>query len=145
MAFLDFLHFFTDLFSSAERTWHKLEPEAQKALVFGSGVIKEITDNIERTPDEVFDIISNKYPDLTKEKLEDGLEQVSAYLKLPVDPDLTKTIQNLQQYFSTQKGKFWDGVRSTLAQVLSFSLAPQGTAWGLITSIMEWVFRKKVK
>lgn len=145
MAFFDFLHIFTDLFNSAEKAWHKLEPEVQHALIHGSGVIKIISDNINAAPDEVFTIIQEKYPDITKENLTTGLQQVAGMLiNLPA-PDLYATIQNLQTYLAQFQGKFWDSVRGVVAQMLAFALAPEKTAAGLISNLMEWVFRKKVQ
>ncbi len=145
MPFFDFLHIFTDLFNAAERAWNKLKPDVQNALVHGSGIIKLISDNIDKAPDELFTIIQTKYPDITKEKLESGLGDVAKYLEIDLSGDLTSVLKNLQTYFSMQQGKFWDISRSVLSQILAFALAPEQTAMGLITNLMEWVFRKKVK
>lgn len=144
--FFDFLHIFTDLFNSAEKAWHKLEPKVQDALVHGSGIIKILNDNLEKTPDVVFTIIQEKYPDITKEYLHDGLNKVAEAFKIP-SADLLTTIENLQVYLLSMSGsgKVFDVVRSALAQILSFALAPEQTAAGLISNLIEWVFRKKVK
>ena len=61
MAFFDFLHIFTDLFNSIEKAWNKLEPEVQSALIKGSGVISVINQNLQSTPQEVFDLIEKKH------------------------------------------------------------------------------------
>jgi len=148
MAFFDFLHIFTDLFNSIEKAWNKLEPEVQSALIKGSGVISVINQNLQSTPQEVFDLIEKKFPDLTKEKLTDGLAKVTAGLKVAQDtanPDALTTIQNLQTYFSGLQGKFWQGASSTMSQILAIALSPDDTSFGKIAMFIEYVYRKKVK
>lgn len=148
MAFFDFLHFFTDLFNSVEKSWHKLEPDVQNALIQGSGVINVINQNLQSTPQQVFDLISTKFPDLTKDKLTAGLAKVTAGLKVAQDvanPDVLTTIQNLQTYFSGLQGKFWEGAASTTSQLLSIAFSPDETPFAKIAMFIEYVYRKKIK
>ncbi len=147
MAFLDFLHIFTDLFNSAEKAWHKLEPEVQAALIHGSGVVKVINENLDKTPDIVFSIIEKKFPDLTKANLESGLAKVNAAFGIAegVDsPDLLTLIQNIQKYLSGLKGKFWENASSIISQTLAIALAPDETPFAKIVQFIEFVFRKKL-
>jgi hypothetical protein len=147
MAFFDFLHIFTDLFNSVEKAWHKLEPEVQNALIHGSGVINIINQNLQKTPQEVFDLIQNKFPDLTKDKLTAALAKVTDGLKVAEDntnPDVLTTIQNLQKYFSGLQGKFWQGAASTSSQILAIALSPDETPFAKIASFIEFVYRKKI-
>jgi hypothetical protein len=146
MSFFDF-HWFTDLFNSAEKAWHKLEPQVQNALIHGSGVVKVINDNLQATPQVIFDLIDKKFPDLTKENLTAGLAKVSASFGIAeaVDsPDILTLIQNLQKYFSGLKGKFWEAAASTISQVLAIALAPDETPMAKIVQLIEFVFRKKL-
>ena len=148
MAFFDFLHIFTDLFDSAEKAWNKLEPKVQSALLDGSGIISVISQNLEATPDEVFDLIQKKFPGITKEKLADGLGKVSDGFKLTEEtasPDLLTTIKNLQTYFSGLHGKFWESATSISAQVLSTIFSPDETPFAKISTLIEFVYRKKIK
>lgn len=148
MAFFDFLHIFTDLFNAAEKAWDKLEPKVQDALIDGSGVINVISQNLEVSPDAVFELIQKKFPGLSKEKLTDGLTKVSDGFKLAQDtaePDLLTTIKNLQTYLSGLQGKFWESATSISAQVLSTVFSPDDTAFAKISSLIEYVYRKKIK
>lgn len=148
MAFFDFLHIFTDLFNSIDKAWNKLEPEVQNALLQGSGVISLINQNLQVTPPEVFDLIQKKFPNLTQDKLTESLGKVSAGLNLAQNienPNLFTTIQNLQTYFSTLKGKSWEGASSTMSQLLSSALAPDETPFAKISMFIEFVYRKKIK
>ena len=142
MAFFDFLHIFTDLFNSAEKTWNKLEPEVQDALLDGSGIINIVSQHLDATPDEVYDLIQKKFPSITKEKLKDGLSKVSNGLKLTENAnttDLTSTIKNLQTYFSGLHGN------SVSAQILSTVFSPDETEFAKISTLIEYVYRKKIK
>jgi len=148
MGFFDFLHIFTDLFNSAEKAWHKLEPQVQNALLDGSGVVNIINQNLQATPQEVFDLISQKFPGLTKEKLAEGLAKVTDGLKIAQDtqnPDLLTTIKNLQTFLSGLQGKFWESASSIAAQVLSTVLSPDETPFAKISMLIEYVYRKKIK
>jgi hypothetical protein len=148
MALFGFLHIFTDLFSSADKLWHKLEPQVQNALIEGSGVIGVISQNLEASPDEVFNIIQQKFPNLSKDKLAAGLAKVSDGFKIAENtdaPDLLSTIKNLQTYFSGLKGKFWESATSVSAQMLSTLFSPDDTAFAKISSLMEYVYHNKIK
>jgi hypothetical protein len=148
MAFFDFLHIFTDLFNSTEKAWHKLEPEVQSALIHGSGIIKIINDNIDKVPDEVFALIQQKYPDITKENLESALQKVNTDLGIAgtiASQDLLTSIKNLQIYLGSLKGKFWETASSILSQSIAIIFAPDETPFAKVVQFIEWVFRKKVK
>lgn len=148
MAFFDFLKIFTDLFNSIAKAWKKLNPEVKDALVHGSGVISIINEHLQDTPEVVFDLIEKKFPKLTKEKLSGALTEVSDKLKVAqntADPDLLTTIKNLQAYFSSLEGRFWEGAASTTSQLLSIALSPDDTPFAKITMFMEYVYRKKIK
>ncbi len=147
MSFFDF-HWFTDLFNSAQKAWDKLEPQVQTALVHGSGVINVVNENLQKTPDEVFALITQKYPDLTKENLTAGLSKISNSFAIAegVDnPDLLTLIENLQKYLSGLQGSFWQAASSTIAQLLAIALAPGETPFAKVVQLIEFVFRKKVK
>lgn len=148
MAFFDFLHIFTDLFNSAEKVWNKLEPKVQNALLDGSGIIGVISQNLEESPEGLFELIQKKFPGISKEKLTEGLAKVTNGFNLAQDvaqPDLLTTIKNLQTYFSGLKGKFWESATSISAQVLSTIFSPDETPFAKISTLIEFVYRKKIK
>ncbi len=88
------------MFNAAQKAWNKIEPEVQQALIKGSGVIAIINENLDKTPEFVFELIQQKFPGLTKEALQDGLKQVKEAFKIADDveqPDLLTTIKNIQE------------------------------------------------
>lgn len=141
-------HFFKGLFNEAERAWNKLEPEIQTALLHGSGVIAIVNENLDKTPDFVFELIQKKFPDLTEEKLKAGLVKVNEAFKIAEDinnADLLTLLKNLQTFLSSLHGSFWEGVSSTLAQLLSIALAPEMTPFAKISLLAEFVYNKFIK
>lgn len=144
MAFFDFLHFFGDLFNSTEKAWRKLEPEVQAALIHGSGVIDIINKNLDQTPEFVWELIQKKFPDITKENLQVGLQKVNDDFKIAEgidNPDLLTLIKNLQTYLASLKGQFWQKASSFISQTLAIVLAPNETEFAKIVSFIEFVYR----
>ena len=93
----------------------------------------------------MFDLITKKFPDLTKDNLTTGLAKVTADLKVAEDvtnPDVLTTIKNLQTYFSGLQGKFWQGAASTMSQTLSIALAPDETPFAKVALFIEFVYRR---
>lgn len=141
-------HFFENLFNQAAHAWHNLEPEVQKALLHGSGVIDIVNKNLDATPDFVWEIIQKKFPDITEDKLKEGLSKINADFKIAeenLSDDLPTLIGNLQKYLATLKGKFWEAASSTLAQILSAIFAPEQTVFAKIVMVVEFVYRKFIK
>lgn len=140
--------FFKSLFDAAEKTWDKLSPELKKAMEQGSGIIELINGHVDQAPDFVFDLIQKKYPELTRDKIHEVLTLAGRELNLideVTQPDLTQTIQALQKYLDQKQGKFWATASSLLAQLLAIVLAPSGTKFATVSSLMEFVYQKFVK
>ncbi len=116
--------FFKSLFNGAQRTWDKLSPEVKAALEHGSGIVAIVNKNIDAIPDVILAEIQKKYPDLSIDKLKEGLDAVSSALNLVIDPDIIVTIQNIQKYLGERKGRVWALASDTVAKVVSVFLHP---------------------
>ncbi len=141
---------FSSLFNSAKKTWVKLSPEVQNAMLHGSAVFAAINKFRDAAPDFIIDFLTKKYPDLPVEKLFDGLTKVSLALNIAEginSPDLETTIKNLQAYFASKKddGKIWATLSHAAASILAVILAPAGTKVAVVISLIEYVFQDKVK
>lgn len=140
--------FFTGLFNSAQKTWNKLSPEVKAALMNGSGIIEIINSNIDQTPDFVIQLIQKKFPELTIEKIKDGLHQAALGLSIANEinnADLKATIVNLQKYLEGLKGTTWAKISQTLALGFAAAIAPKGTKFAAISSLMEFVYHSFIK
>jgi len=141
-------NFFEGLFNAAKRTWNKLSPELQKAMVNGSGVIEAINSNVDKAPSFVLDLIRKKYPDFDTVKLKAALGQLSKNLKIAddiEDPDLETTIRNLQTYLSGLQGQTWAIISNSLANIIAVAVAPKNTKVAAIIQLMEFVYQSFIK
>lgn len=136
--------FFKGLFNAAKKTWNRLSPEVQEALQHGSGIVAIINQNIDATPDFVLEAILKRFPELTEEKIKDGLTKVAEELKILQgvnDPDLPTLLKNLQVYLGSLSGKGWAVASHLIASAFAIITAPAGTKFAAITSLIEWVYQ----
>lgn len=139
---------FTGLFGSAKKTWKKLSPEVQNAMLHGSQVVETINSNIDASPAFIIELLAKKFPDLTKEKLHEGLGKVAVALKLAQEmnsDDLLTLIQTLQTYLGSLKGKVWAAISHSIASVFAIVVAPAATKFAAISSLMEFVYHTFIK
>ncbi len=147
MGLFSFLHIFADLFNSANKAWHKLEPEIQTALLKGSGIIHIVNENLEGSPMYVVELIGQKLG-LKEDEIKKALDHASSIIGIAqgIDsPDLETTMKNLQAYLKTKQGNVWQTASSILAQILSVALAPAGTEFPKIVLLVEYVYNRFIK
>jgi len=136
------------LFNAAKKAWKHLEPQIQDALLKGSSIIALINSNLDKAPDEVFALIQNKFPDLSKEKLHEALNEVDKQFGTAAtiaDADLLTTIQNIQKFLGSLQGNVWQAISSAMAQLLSTVFAGDQTPFAKISMLMEYVYNDFVK
>lgn len=139
---------FTGLFNSAKKTWKKLSPEVQNAMLQASSIVETINTNIDGTPAFIIEILRKKFPGLTVEKLHEYTGKVAAALKLGQelnDPDLETLIVHLQAYLGSLKGKVWAAMSHTIASLFAIVAAPPETKFAIISSLMEYVYQHLIK
>lgn len=139
---------FASLAKGAEKVWDKTEPEIQQALLKGSGIVDVINKYINETPEFIFEILKQKFPDFSEEKIQEILGEVYKNLNLAKDgivPDLNQTIQNIADYIKQHTGSKWAKISEEIANGIALFLAPSGTAWNKIGTIMWWVYQTFIK
>ena len=140
--------FFSGLFNSAKKTWAKLSPEVQNAMLHGSGIIDIINNNVDKVPSFVIALIQSKYPDITTDKIHAGLKGIADALHIAEgvnDGDLEALISNIQKYLASLNGKIWANISGTLAKAIAAFLAPPETKFAAISSLMEFVYQTFIK
>ena len=140
--------FFTHLFSSAAKTWKKVSPELQAALLVGSDIVNELNLNIDQTPDFIIDLLLQKHPELTKEQLHAYLQQASSGLATAHEinnQDLETTISALQKFMGSLEGSTWAKISNTLAAGIAAAKAPAGTKFAAISSLLNYVYHAFIK
>lgn len=139
---------FVNLAKAAEKVWGKTEPAIQDALLKGSGFVAEFNKYKNETPDFIFEILQQKFPEFSKEKIEQILLEVNKDLRLVQDgvaPDLNATIQNLANYLKANSGSKWAKASGDAAEFIAILLAPAGTPFNKISAIMWWVYQTFIK
>lgn len=133
---------FVGLFKSAKKTFEQLTPEQQEALKNGSGIIALINTELGKTPAEVRASIKEQFPNLDEATLETSLFQIAhAFNLTPKVGNLEDCIYLLQTYLSLQKGNTWDGITHAAASLLAIFLAPAGTKFAAVSSLIEYVYQ----
>lgn len=138
---------FSHVIEGAEKTFDEL-PEAQKeALKHGSGIMEIFKSMLDKTPDEIRAAIKDAFPDIDEEALEAGLFTIAhAFNLAPEVGNLNDCIEKLKQHLkSATDNNVWDGILHTASLLLSVILAPEGTAFGAIAQLIEYVYRKYIK
>lgn len=140
--------FFTHLFQKAEQAWEHLEPLVQEALKQGSDVIATINDNVNESPEFVWDLIHEKWPELTKEQFMEYLHKASEGTAVAgeiVNQDLETTIVAFQKWLNSLEGKTWANISEALAKAYAAAKAPKETKFGAISALMQFVYHAFIK
>jgi len=143
--------FFEGIFKASKDTYDKVSPEVQEALIKGSEIIKLVNDNLDKAPDFVYELLESKFPEITKEKLQEILAKAADALNVVDDIhdlDMVQTIGNIQyalENSKTKDGTVWAAISSTAAKLIAVFLAPKGTKWATIETLMEYVYRTFIK
>ena len=140
--------FFEGLFNAAAKTYNSLAPEIQESFIKGSAILDLINKYVNATPDFIIEAIQQKFPELSREKLRNGLNDVAKGLNIAKDltgDDLEETLTAIQKHLATLKGSFWAGASELGAKLLAFAFAPAGAKWATFSSLMEYVYQKYVK
>ncbi|HXS58999.1 MAG TPA: hypothetical protein VN726_22905 [Hanamia sp.] len=139
---------FSSLTAGAEKVWAHYEPILQQALLTSSGIVALINKEIDQAPDFVFSAIEQAFPHLTKADIEKALGAVAVDLNLVqtgVVADPLVTLENIMTYLKGHTGAGWAKVSEFIANSIALVLAPEGTAWNKIGTIMWWVYQTFIK
>jgi len=139
---------FASLTKGVEKVWDHYEPELQNAIKDGSGIVELINTQIDKTPDFIFSAIEQAFPHFTKEQINGFLAKVATDLNLlenGVVPDALTTIQNVVNYLKSHTGSGWAKASEFIANTIALFLAPEGTLWNKIGTVMWWVYQTFIK
>lgn len=133
---------FKHVMEGAEKTFNELPQATKDALIHGSGVMDFINSQVGALPQDIEAAILEKFPDLDIKSLTSGLLAVAKGFNLPVDENsLTDIIAKIQAYLKSLEGNVWDAIVQGAANIVAIFLAPAGTKFGAIASLMEYVYQ----
>lgn len=133
---------FKHVMEGAEKTFNELPKETQDVLLHGSGVMEFINTQVDALPEDVEAAILEKFPDLNMDSLKVGLLAVAKGFKLDVDENsLHDIVSKIQAYLKSLEGNVWNAIVNGAANIIAVFLAPAGTKFGAIASLMEYVYQ----
>lgn len=138
--------FFKGLFSQAEKTWDKLSPDVQEALLKGSEIIALINKNVNEAPEFVIELIQSK-TGVDRAELQEALAKVAAALNVAKDlnsPDLETLVKGIQAHLDASNSVVWAGISSLAAKLIAAVFSP-GTKWAVFESLAEFVYQQYIK
>jgi hypothetical protein len=133
---------FKHVMEGAEKTFKELPQATQDALIHGSGVMDFINSQVGAIPADIEAAILEKFPDLDIKSLTSGLLAVAKGFNLNVDENsLPDIIAKIQAYLKSLEGNVWDAIVQGAANIVAIFLAPAGTKFGAIATLMEYVYQ----
>jgi hypothetical protein len=133
---------FQHVMTGAEKTFNELPQETKDALIHGSGVLDFINKEIGKLPEEVEAGILAAFPDINADSLKSGLLAICKALNIGVDENsITDIISKLQAHITSLQGNVWDAIMNGAANILAIFLAPAGTKFAAISTLMEYVYQ----
>ena len=139
---------FVSLTAGAEKVWEHTEPEIKDALLKASGIVDVINKYASQPPAFILEMILTKFPDLPVGKIQEIVAEVAKDLKLAdtaVQEDILVTIDNIKVYLAAHSGSKWARISENVANIIAMFLAPAGTPWNKIGTIMWWVYQTFIK
>lgn len=139
---------FHHVLAGAEETWKSLPQDVQDALIHGSGIMALINTMLGSTVDQVRAAIQEQFPDVSEAALEAGLFAIAhAFNLAPKDGDLDDCIAQLQAYLAKQEQQstVWESIMHTASLTLATILAPNGTMFGALATLIEYVYQTFIK
>ena len=142
MSIFSFLgQLFTSIFSATRRAWNHLPSQIQDQIKNGSGVINILSQFIGQDPKlTIATLQANLSIDV--DTLYSTLSVLAKYWKLNVPATLEDLIVVIQGYLKTLQDSEWDRVLSTGAQVIADVLTGTTTPFGIISTVIEFVYNE---
>lgn len=133
---------FQHVMSGAEKTFNELPEETKDAIIHGSGILDFINKEVGKLPEEIEAGLKEMFPDVNEESLKAGLLAICKGLNIGVDENsIPDMIGKLQAHISSLEGNVWDAITQGAANVLAIFLAPAGTKFAAVASLMEYVYQ----
>ncbi len=142
MSIFSFLgQLFTSIFSATRRAWNHLPANIQDQIKNGSGIIHILSNFIGQDPKLTIATLQANL-NIPVDVLYSTLTVLTKYWKLNVPATLEELIAVIQAYLKTLQDSEWDRVLSTGAQVIADVLTGSATPFGIISTVIEFVYNE---
>lgn len=135
---------FTSIFSATRKAWNHIPSTIQSQIKNGSSIINILSQYIGQDPNlTIATLQANISIDVTT--LYSTLSTLARYWGLTIPATLPELVLTVQAYLKTLQDSEWDRVLSTGAQVLADVLTGATTPFGIIASVIEFVYNEFIK
>lgn len=133
-----------------EDIYGKLQTGEQEAIKQASGIIAIVNANLQLVPEQVWDIIQTKFPDVTEEhvtelinKLNATIAAVDDYISEDYGTALIKLQAYLAQYVNTHN--VWAAITRSVVEILADIKLNGKLNIQTITTVLEFVYQTFIK
>jgi len=142
MSIFSFLgELFTSIFSATRRAWNHIPSQIQEQIKNGSGIINILQQFIGQDPKLTIATLQANLP-INADLLYSSLSVLANYWKLTVPATLEDLIVVIQEHLKSLQDSEWDRVLSTGAQVVADVLTGSATPFGIISTVIEFVYNE---
>ena len=127
--------------------YNLLHEDEKKAITSVSGIISIINTNVRQTPDFIFNLITSKYPAVTKEAVTDLLNHINAEMNIidgQIPDDFDAALTKLQTWLSGFGGKSWVSIVRAVVEV-GATFLKQGLSVQTVSTVLEYIYQMLVK
>lgn len=136
------LTFFQDLFSLSRRLWNHLPQSVQDQIKLGPGLINILSQYIGQDPKLTIATIQANFTTIDLNTLYSFIAALAKQWNLTIPATLEESIVIVQNYMKQLQGSEWDRVLSGAAQLIADIATGAGTPFGVIVSVIEFVYRE---
>jgi hypothetical protein len=140
--------FMTKLFKNSQDLWTKINPVVQEVIKEASMALEVVMKMQGQTPQFILDKIKDLVPSFNNEKLHEVLSKTVVALNIAGElnnPDLLTSIALIDKHIQSVNPEAKEGVAHTIATFIAQFATPPDTTFGVITSVMKFVFENFVK
>jgi hypothetical protein len=134
-----------DGIKAAYDTLHDTEKEAVKTA---SAWIAVINSSLYLAPDAVFELLAQKFPGITKEKLTAFLNNLNSQIAQAdrnVPDDFGAAMEKMQSYLATYEGHSWAAITRAVVEIGAVILSGGKLDISLVGTILEYVYQTFIK
>jgi len=131
-----------------ENLYNNLQDTEKTAIKNASGWIAIINANLQSAPDFIFNLVQQKFPEVTKESVTNTLNRLNtAILRVDANTpdDLNTALSKLQSYLGKYEGNTWIAITRAVVSVLSDILMKGASPIQTIETVLEYVYRTFIK
>jgi hypothetical protein len=135
---------FTSIFSATRKAWKHIPTAIQDQIKNGSSIINILSQYAGQDAILTINTLLANIG-INEKQLYDTLSVLAKYWGLTIPATLPELIVALQAYLKTLQDSEWDRILSTGAQVIADVLTGSVTPFGVISSVIEFVYNEFIK